>query len=181
MSEATGALRSGTPGAQGRAGGLQAAWAGWQGRWKQLAARERALVTAAAALLGLALLWWAGVQPARQTLLSAPARLEALDAQTMTMRKLAAEVRDLRQSAPPAAAQAAVALKAASERLGSAARLSVQGDRAVLTLEGVDPAALRSWLAEVRTGARARPVEAQLVQSGPGFSGTVTVVIPAAP
>lgn len=181
MSEAAGVPREGTAGAAGRAGSLRAVLAGWQGRWKQLAARERTLLAAAAALLALALLWWVGVQPARQTLLTAPARLEALDAQTLTMRKLAAEARDLRQSAPPAAAQAAVALRAASERLGSTARLSVQGDRAVLTLEGVDPAALRNWLAEVRTGARARPVEAQLVRSGAGFSGTVTVVIPATP
>ena len=97
------------------------------------------------------------------------------------MRRLADQSRELRQSPRPPTHQAAQALQAASERLGSAARLSVQGDRAVLTLEGLDPQALRSWLAEVRSGARARTVEAQLVRSGPGFSGTVTVVIPASP
>jgi general secretion pathway protein M len=180
MTPATGAQ----PGASGTAGprrpGLQVL-AAWQAQWKQFGARERALVLMAAAVLGLALLWWVGLQPAWQTLRSAPARLDALDAQTLTMRSLAAEVQELRQAPAPAAGQAGLALKSASERLGTAARLSVQGDRAVLTLEGVDPGALRSWLAEVRTGARARPVEAQLVQSGPGFSGTVTVVIPASP
>lgn len=181
MSDAASVSRSGAGTPAGRSGGVQVVLAAWQARWKEMAARERALVTAAALLLALALLWWVGVQPARQTLQSAPARLEALDAQTLTMRKLAAEVRDLRQSSPPAAAQAVVALKAASERLGSSARLNLQGDRAVLTVESVDPLALRNWLAEVRTGARARPVEAQLVQSGPGFSGTVTVVMPATP
>ncbi len=150
-------------------------------RWKSLESRERVLVASAAALLALALLWWAGLQPALQTLRTAPARLDALDAQTLTMRRLAAEVGQLRQTPALAPDQASQALKAASDRLGPAARLSVQGDRAVLTLEGVDPAALRNWLAEVRTGARARPVEAQLRQTGPGFSGTVTVVIPASP
>lgn len=181
MSEATGLPPGGAPSASGaRRAGLQAL-AAWQSRWKQLGPRERTLVAAAATVLGLALLWWVGVQPAWQTLRSAPTRLEQLDAQTLTMRKLAAEARELRQSSPPAAAQAALALKAASERLGASARLSLQGDRAVLTLEGTDPGALRNWLAEVRTGARARPLEAQLMQGGAGFSGTVTVVIPASP
>lgn len=163
-----------------RRAGLQAL-AAWQTRWKQLAARERVMVAAAGTLLGLALLWWVGVQPAWQTLRGAPARLEQLDGQLLIMRKLAAEARELRQSPAPAGVQAQAALTAASERLGASARLSVQGDRAVLTLEGVDPGALRNWLVEVRTGARARPLEAQLVQGGAGFSGTVTVVLPASP
>jgi general secretion pathway protein M len=180
MSEATSApAGGGAPGGSRQT--ARQAWAAWQAQWKQLGTRERALVTAAVVVLGLALLWWVGVQPAWQTVRNTPARLDALDAQTLTMRRLAAEARELRQSAPPPATQAALALKAASERLGAGAKLSVQGDRAVLTLEGVDPGALRSWLAEVRTGARARPLEAQLMQSGPGFSGTVTVVIPASP
>ena len=172
------------PGAARTAGSRQAGrqlLAAWQAQWQQLGARERALVATAAAVLGLALLWWVGLQPAWQTLRSAPARLDALDAQTLTMRRLGSEVQELRQAGAPAPAEAALALKSASERLGTAGRLSVQGDRAVLTVEGLGPGALRSWLAEVRTGARARPVEAQLVQGGAGFSGTVTVVIPASP
>jgi general secretion pathway protein M len=179
VSEAAG-IRAGGSAAAGRRAGLKVL-ADWQARWKQLDARERVLVLVAASVLALALLWWVGVQPAWQTLRAAPARLDALDAQTLTMRRLADQVRELRQAPPPSTAQAAQALKAASERLGPAARLSVQGDRAVLTVEGLDPQALRSWLAEVRTGARARTVEAQLVRSGPGFSGTVTVVIPTSP
>lgn len=179
MSDAAGIPTAGSTGAGRRAG--QQALASWQARWKELGARERAGLALAASVLALALLWWVGIQPAWQTLRSAPARLDALDAQTLTMRRLADQARELRQASPPGAAQAAQALKAASERLGQAARLSMQADRAVLTLEGLDPQALRSWLAEVRTGARARTVEAQLVRSGPGFSGTVTVVIPASP
>lgn len=170
----------GAPAAGTRRAGLQAL-AAWQAQWKQLGGRERALVAAAVAVLALALLWWIALQPAWKTLRSAPARLDALDAQTLTMRRLAAEALELRQAPAPGATQAAQALQAATERLGAAARMSVQGDRAVLTLEGADPVALRSWLAEVRSGARARPIEAQLMRNGPGFSGTVTVVIPASP
>ena len=178
MSRAT-VVQAGAAAGKRRAGG--AALAAWRARWKALERRERVLVASATALLVGAVVWWVGLQPAWQTLRTAPARLDALDAQSLAMRRLAAEAVQLRQAPVLGSAQAALALKAASERLGAAARLSVQGERAVLTLESVDPAALRDWLAEVRTGARARPVEAQLQQNGAGFSGTVTVVIPASP
>ena len=72
-------------------------------------------------------------------------------------------------------------MKAASERLGPGARLSVQGDRATLALDGVSGAALRAWLVEVRSGARARPVEAQLSRSAKGYSGTLTRSLGGAP
>ena len=63
------------------------------------------------------------------------------------------------------AAQAHDALRSATERLGAEkARLSLQGDRATLTLTGVTGEQLSSWLGEARSGARARPVEAQLLQ-----------------
>ncbi|MEN9418244.1 MAG: hypothetical protein RI988_1864 [Pseudomonadota bacterium] len=157
------------------------AWSAGLARWNALAPREKTLVGAAAGVLVVALLWAVGIQPAWRTLQRAPAQLDALDGQTLTMRRLAAEVRELRQSPPPSAAQASEALQAATQRLGPGARLAVQADRAVLTLEAVPPQALRAWLAEARSGARARPVDVQLMQAGAGFSGTVTVAIPATP
>jgi general secretion pathway protein M len=149
--------------------------------WTALPARERWLVVAAAAVLGAFLLWLLAVQPALRTLREAPAQLEALDAQLQTMQRLAAEARELRGASPIGAAQSALALKAASDRLGDKARLSVQGERAVLTLNGVSSEALRNWLAEVRSGARGRPIEAQLSRGPQGFSGTLTVAIGGAP
>jgi general secretion pathway protein M len=157
------------------------AWSAGLARWKALAPREKVLVGAAAGLLAAVVLWAVGVQPAWRTLERAPAQLDALDVQTLTMRRLAAEVRELRQSAPPSTMQATEALNAATQRLGPGARLAVQADRAVLTLEGISPEALRAWLVEARSGARARPLEVQLMQAGAGFSGTVTVAIPAKP
>ena len=53
--------------------------------------------------------------------------------------------------------------------------LALQGDRAVLTLNGVGTGALRDWLAEARTGARARPLEANLARAAQGYSGTLVV------
>jgi general secretion pathway protein M len=149
--------------------------------WAALPARERRLVLAAAAVVAGFLAWVLAVQPALRTLREAPAQLETLDTQLQTMQRLAGEARELRTASPLGAAQSAVALKVASDRLGDKARLSVQGERAVLTLNGVGSEALRNWLAEVRSGARARPIEAQLSRGPQGFTGTLTLAIGGTP
>ena len=143
--------------------------------WASLAPRERRLVAWGAALLGLLLLWLLAVQPAIGTLRSAPAEHDRLDSQLQGMQRLAAEVAGLRATPPVSADQATAALKAATDRLGEQARLTLQGDRAVLTLNGVGSGPLRDWLAEARSGARARPVEATLSRGASGFSGTVVL------
>ena len=86
---------------------------------------------------------------------------------------MAAEVRELRDMTPMAAAQAGLAIKAAAERHGDKVRLTLQADRALLTLEGVSPEQLRALLVEVRSAARARPVEVQLNRTPTGYSGTL--------
>lgn len=148
-----------------------------QARWRALAPRERVLVGAAAALLGLYLVFALAIQPAWRTLRSAPAQLDALEAEWQSMQRLAAEARELRATPPVDAGQATAALQAASARLGERGRLSLQGDRAVLTLTDASTAELRDWLAEVRSGARARPVEASLVRGAGGYSGTIVVAL----
>jgi general secretion pathway protein M len=145
--------------------------------WRGLGRRDRSGLVFAALLLGVALLWWVGLAPALRTLARAPAQIDAADAQLQTMHRLAAEARDLRAASPVTTEQAVAALNSASDRLGGKARLVLQGDRAVLTLNGVGAGALRDWLAEVRSGARARPVEASLNRGAAGLSGTLVVVI----
>lgn len=146
-------------------------------RWGTLAARERLLVGGAAMLVGVALLWLLGIRPAWRTLHSAPAELARLERQWQTMQGQAAEAAALRATPrlPPAAA--AQSLQAATDRLGSSGRLQLQGERAVLTLQGVNPDALRQWLIEARSGARARPLEASLSRDEEGFSGTIVVAL----
>ena len=73
------------------------------------------------------------------------------------------------------AEQAATALRAATAQLGERAKLAIQGDRATLTFTGVPADALRAWLGEARSAARARPTEAQLVKAATGYSGSVTL------
>lgn len=146
-----------------------------QAYWRSRAPRERLALGTAGAVLGLFIVWVLFVQPAWRTLRETPAQLDALDAQLQQMQRLAAESQGLRGVAAVTQVQAAAALKSATDRLGDKARLSMQGDRASLTLNGVSPEALRGWLLEARSAARARPVEAQLSRGPQGFSGTLAV------
>ena len=150
---------------------LRAAWAARE-------PRERQLVLLALAVLGAYLLWALALQPALRTLREAPARLDALDTQLQAMQAQAAEVQALRATPPVPRPQAGAVLQAATGRLGDGARLAEQSDRAVLTLDGVSGDELRAWLAEVRSGARARPVELNLTRTERGLSGTVVVALP---
>lgn len=143
--------------------------------WRALAPRERLLVGGAAGLLVGLLVWLLLLGPALRTLREAPPKIERLESDLLRMRSLAAETAALRGSAPVGTAQAVEVLNAATERLGSGARLVVQGERASLQLSGVEGAALQAWLAEARSAARARPVEVQLTRGVRGLSGSVVV------
>lgn len=145
--------------------------------WRQLAPRERTLVLVGGSALALLLLWQLGIAPAWRTLASTPAQLESLEQQLQRMGKLASETQTLRALPALPAAQAAPALEAAADRLGERATLSLQGDRGVLTLQGLSGAELRTLLAEARSGARARAIEAQLTRGPQGYNGTLILVI----
>ncbi len=145
--------------------------------WGSIAARERRALWLAAGLVGLALTWLVAVQPAWRTLRTVPAERATLESQLQAMHQLAAEAAELRAAPPISVEQSTAALQAASERLGERGRLSLQGDRAVLTLNGVGTAALGEWLSEVRAGARARPLEASLTRGAQGYSGNIVVAI----
>jgi general secretion pathway protein M len=153
---------------------LSTAAAAW---WQGLAARERRLLAWGGVLVGVALLWWLALQPALRTLSQAPAEHERLDAQLQQMRREAVESQQLRALPSLPADQAAVALRAATDRLGAQARLVLQGERATVTFTGVGSGALRDWFNEARAGARARPVEANLTRGPQGFNGNVILAL----
>lgn len=173
-----------------------------QARWHALAPREQNLVLAAAALVGLALLWWVAVAPALATLRAAPARHTALDAQLQRMHSLQAEAQQLQAAPATSPGDAVGALRAAlTQRLGTTAQLNVVGDRATITLKGASADALAQWLAQARSNARATPVEARLTRSAtaaapagqtpvtlgrpvvamPRWDGTLVLALPTAP
>lgn len=143
--------------------------------WRSRALRERRALSAAALALAVVIVWLLFVQPAWRTLREAPAQLDSLEAQLQQLQRLAAEAQTIKGAAPVTSAQAGLALKAASDRLGDKGRLTLLGDRATLTLTGVDTEALRGWLQEARSAARVRPVEAQLTRGAQGYNGTIVV------
>lgn len=149
-------------------------------RWQAMAPRERRAVGVALLALFLLGLWFVALRPAWQVLRDAPAQRAALDAQLAEMRGLAAEARDLRAQPPVAPDLAEAAIKAATARLGASARLTVNGDRASVSFQQVDPQALADWLGEVRQAGRARVIEAQLNRSGSGYNGNAVLTLPRA-
>lgn len=157
---------------------LQALTGQARARWKALDDRERRLIGGAGILVLAALVWWVGLAPALRTLREAPPRIAELDGQMQQMQRWAAESAALQSATPVTPAQAGRALDAAVGRLGPAAKVNVLGDRATVTLQGVKGDALWAWLAEMRSAARARPVEAQLTLGGGAYSGTVVLQLP---
>lgn len=157
----------------------QSAWRqALQQRWQTLAERERVLLVVGGTVLGLALLWWVGLAPAWRSVRAAPQKIEALDLQLQDMQRLAAEAKALRAMPPMPAAQAQAALTAAAQRLGDKARLSLQGERAVLQLSHLSGEQLAAWLAEVRISARVRAVEAQLTRTPQGdYTGSLVLAL----
>ncbi len=148
--------------------------------WQARAPRERQLIALAALAVALLLVWLVAMQPALKTLRETPVELDALDTQWQQMQLSALESDGLRSASPVPPAQAADALRGATERLGSKAKLVVQGDRATLSFTGLAFEDLRAWLGEARSGARARPVEAQLLKATTGYSGSISVTLASA-
>lgn len=156
---------------------LQQARAQLMQRWQALAPRERRAASFALAALAVLLIWTVAVQPALKTLRSLPQQRAEVDLQLAQMQSLANEARELRALPPLAPEQAEAALRAATARLGAGARLNLTGDRATVTLTGIDPASLTAWLAEVRSGARARVVELQINRIGAGYNGNAVLAV----
>ncbi|MCF8203997.1 MAG: type II secretion system protein M [Methylotenera sp.] len=146
-------------------------------QWEAMGERERIALGTVGALLVLLLAWSLLLAPALRVLKSAPAELEKLDAQIQQMQVQAQEAKALRAAPAVPPAQAQAALTASVEHLGPAARLNLTGDRAVVTLTGIAPEALQAWLGEVRSAARARPVEAQLTRGPKGYAGTLVLTL----
>ena len=156
-----------------KADALRAHWAG-------LAPREQALVAAAVALVGLALVWWLAIGPALATLRSAEEQHRALDAQLVQMRRLQAHARAMQAQPKLGHDEAMRQLEATiRQQLGVSARYAIAGERVSITLTNTPAQALAQWLAQVRTNARAIPGEARLTRNATGgWDGSLVLALP---
>ncbi len=139
-------------------------------RWAALASRERVLVAAAAALVGVALLWWVAISPALSKIKSAREAAPQLDAQLQIMRSQAQEAASLKSQRLLGYDESLRSLEASVKTLGSGATLSVSDARASITLKGVSGDALAQWLAQARANARLVPSELRLQKSAASAS-----------
>ena len=172
---------------------LPAAFSPLQARWQALGAREQTLLRSAAAVVGLAFVWWVLIAPPLRTLRQADALQRDLGTQAQTMQALQAQAQAL-QSQPKLSRDDAMRALDVSikQRLGSSAQLNVQGDRVTVTLKNTPADALAQWQIQARVNARAIPSEARLVRSAnpataatPGsrppvaWDGTLVLSLPA--
>ena len=172
----------------GKASALAALAASAAAGWARLHARERRLVLLAAAVVLGALLWQLALAPAARTLRQAEGERAALQARWQQMQLLKSEAEALQAMPRLAPGQAQRALQESVEQtLGAAARLSITGDRATLTLKAAPAAALAQWLQQARANARAVPTPARLTRpagSPPGsaavWDGSITLALPPA-
>ncbi|MDR2127692.1 MAG: type II secretion system protein M [Burkholderiaceae bacterium] len=153
--------------------------------WGALNARERLGVALAAGVVALALLWLVALAPALKTLRQADTQRERLDTQLQGMQRLKAQADALKAQPRLGLDDALGALEqSVQQRLGSAGRLSVVGNRATVSLTRASATDLAAWLQEARVNVRAVPVEARLTRAGapdaPEWSGTLSLALPAA-
>lgn len=149
-------------------------------RWEALAPREKMMVAGASAVVLVALVWLIAVRPAVNVLRASEAQHRALDAQVQQMTTLQQQARAL-QSQPKLGHDEALRLLELSlrQRLGTTARLTVNGDRATVTLTGTPADALARWLTQARVDARALPSEARLSRNTTGlWEGTLVLSLP---
>lgn len=149
-------------------------------RWQTMAPREKLMVAAGAALVLLALAWWVMLAPALGVLRNGPQQRQALDVQLQRMMALQSQAQSLQSVPRLGPEEASRQLEAAvRQSLGTTGRLTLQGDRATLTLVAAAPDALARGLAQVRANARLTPTDAHLVRNPAGqWDGTLAFTLP---
>ena len=150
-------------------------------RWNVLVPREKALVAGAAIVVGAAMLWWIALAPALATLRGAEAQHLLLDSQLQQVRGLQTQAQVL-QSQPRQSHDEALRLLETSvtQKLGTAARMTISGERVTISLTGAPADALAQWLTQARVNARALPSEARLFRNAAGlWDGTLVLTVPA--
>ena len=149
-------------------------------RFDALASREKMMVAGAALVIVLALVWLVAIGPALATLRGAGQQRRTLDMQLQHMAALKAQAQSLQSQPRPNRDEALRQLEqSVRQRLGTAGRTTVSGDRVTVALAGVPPDSLAQWLAQARSAAHTLPSDAHLTRNASGqWEGTVVLVLP---
>lgn len=146
----------------------------WQPVWQQRSGREKQLLRLGAAVLLFGALWRLALAPAWLVWQQAPAQQARLDAQTQTLLQLQAQARSLQTPSPISRSESAQWLESHLSELGAGAKISLQGERATLSLEAAPAEALARWMAVARQRALAVPLQAQLQSATPAASASAS-------
>jgi general secretion pathway protein M len=149
-------------------------------RWAALAPREKAMVAGAGAIIVLALVWMIFIGPALATLHSADAQRRALDTQLSRMVALQSQAQAM-QSQPKIGRDETLRQLELSvrQRLGTAGRMTIAGDRVTVALTGAPADTLAQWLAQARAAAHALPAEAHINRNASGtWEGNIVLTLP---
>ena len=149
-------------------------------RWQQLGLRERQLLGAAGLVILAAVVWTASLAPSLKLLKTHETQRSVLDRQLSDMRALQAQAQTLQaQPLINAAESARLLTQFTQQQLGKSATVTVNGDRATVTLQATPAQALAQWLAQARLQARSVPLEARLnsatTPAGTTWSGQLTL------
>jgi general secretion pathway protein M len=151
-------------------------------RFKALAPREKLMVLAAAVVVAVAIVWLVAIGPALSTLRTSDEQRRALDAQLQRMVALKTQAQAMQSQPKPSRDEAMRQLEqSVRQRLGTAGRMVIAGDRVTVTLAGTPADALAQWLAQARTAAHALPGEAHLTRNASGlWEGSLVLILPRA-
>ena len=152
-------------------------------RWQQLAPREQSLISFAALLLAVLVVWWVLVSPALRVVRQSDQQTQTLQARLQRMQSLQAQAQALQGRPVIGFDEAVRALeRVTQDTLADTARLTLVGERASVTLQGSSADALSQWLTQARLNARAVPLEAQLQREdsdqGAVWRGTLVLGLP---
>ena len=149
-------------------------------RFNALASREKLMVAGAAVVILLALVWLVAIGPALATLRTADQQRRTLDMQMQRMAALKAQAQSLQSQPKPNRDEALRQLEqSVRQRLGTAGRMTISGDRVTVALTGVPPDALSQWLAQARSAAHTLPSDAHLTRNASGqWEGTLVLILP---
>lgn len=142
-------------------------------RWRSLATRERVMVSAAATVVVLGLVYALLIEPAWQGRARLLQELPALRAELASMDAMASEARALSSqvSATIAPQRMRQAVEASLERAGLSgelAQIGASGNDIELRLRNAQFAAVLDWLAVVQRELRVRPTRVEVARAEGG-------------